>query len=171
MRELVREFFAILTVRKRQHRVSDTVVPDEHSEFEQAKAEQPHHPHRILLVEDDQSLADLEANMLKAHGYQVSTAYSGEQAIAIVKEQPHLFPDLVVLDLELTGGASGWEVLQTLRTYGAIPVLITTSTVTDVRPYLQSYGESKLTLSHLPKPYPMQTFLKRIQRILTISSS
>ena len=171
MRERVREFITILTDRKRQRHVSDTVAPDEHSKFEQAKAEQPHHPHRILLVEDDQSLADLEANMLKAHGYQVSTAYSGEQAIAIVKEQPRLFPDLVVLDLELTGAASGWEVLQTLRTYGAIPVLITTSTVTDVRPYLQSYGESKLTLSHLPKPYPMQTFLKRIQRILTISSS
>jgi CheY-like chemotaxis protein len=146
-------------------------VLNEHSEFEQAKAKQRHPPYSILLVEDDQSLADLEANMLKAHGYQVSTAYSGEQAIAIVKEHQHLFPDLVVLDLELTGNVSGWEVLQTLRTYGAIPVLITTSTVADVRPYLQAYGESKLTLSHLPKPYPMQTFLKRIQRILTISSS
>lgn len=164
----MREFINITIVRKRQHDVSDTVVPDEHSKFEQAKVEKHHHPHRILLVEDDQSLAALEANMLKAYGYQVSIVYSGEQAII---ELQHFLPDLVVLDLELTGDISGWVVLQTLRSYGAIPVLITTSTATAVRSYIQSYGESKLTLSHLPKPYPMQTFLKRIQRILTISSS
>lgn len=146
-------------------------MPDELPGSEQAKAERHHHPHSILLVEDDQSLANLEASMLKAHGYQVSTAHSGEQAIAMMKEHQHVLPDLVVLDLELTGDIGGWEVFQTLRSYGTIPVLITTSTATAVRPYIQSYGESKLTLSHLPKPYLMQTFLKRIQRILTISSS
>jgi hypothetical protein len=32
-------------------------------------------------------------------------------------------------------------------------------------------GETKTTLDHLPKPYPMQTLLKRIERMLTIEPS
>lgn len=143
-------------------------MPHEHSHSKQPNSVGPHRPHCILLVEDDQSLAVLEASVLTAHGYQVYTVHSGEHAITKLQ---HLLPDLVVLDLELTGAINGWEVLHALRSHGPIPVLITTSSATTVRPYIRSHGESKLTLSHLPKPYPMQTFLKRVQRILAISSS
>ncbi len=117
----------------------------------------------ILLVEDDPTLADLEAEILTAHGYTVVTAHSGEQAITTLRRS---IPDLVVLDLELTGNIQGWNVLQELRTLANIPVLITTSSATTVRKYMQSSGETRLTLDHLPKPYPMQTLLKRVKRML-----
>jgi DNA-binding response OmpR family regulator len=120
---------------------------------------------RILVVEDDPALASLEAEVLTAHGYIVVTVHSGERALVILH---HFLPDLVVLDLELTGSIGGWEVLQALRASAPTPVLITTSSTTAVRKYIRSHGETRLTLDHLPKPYQMPTLLRRIQRMLMI---
>ena len=129
---------------------------------EQQQQEQKH----ILVVEDDPTLATLEADILTAHGYSVTTLASGELAISALQ---HAIPDLVVLDLELTGNVNGWQVLQSLRTLASIPVLITSSSVAAVRSYMRSRGETRLTLDHLPKPYPVQTLLKRVKRMLPIT--
>lgn len=118
----------------------------------------------ILVVEDDLTLARLEAGILTAHGYTVAAVHSGELAIAALR---HSIPDLVVLDLELTGNVQGWDVLQALRDFASIPVLLTTSSATAVRASIRHRGEDRSTLDHLPKPYPMQTLLKRVERMLT----
>jgi DNA-binding response OmpR family regulator len=119
---------------------------------------------RILVVEDDPTLARLEAGILTARGYTVATVHSGELAIATLR---HSIPDLVVLDLELTGNVQGWDVLQALRDFASIPVLLTTSSATAVRASMRLRGEKRSTLDHLPKPYPMQILLKRVERMLT----
>jgi len=119
--------------------------------------------YRILVVEDDSSLAHLEANFLAAYGYTVAIAGTGELAVTALN---NFIPDLVVLDLELPGLLSGWDVLQVLRQRTRIPVLLTTSLTPDMRKYLRTHGESRLTLDHLAKPYPMQALLKRIKRML-----
>lgn len=120
--------------------------------------------HRILVVEDDASLASLEAGILVARGYAVEIANSGELAIAALQLA---LPDLVLLDLDLSGAISGWDVLRVLRTYSRTPVLLT-SAASAVRQHIRIHGESRSTLDHLPKPYPMQILLKRIERMLTI---
>lgn len=124
-------------------------------------------PQRILVVEDDSTLANLEVGVLTAHGYNVVSVHNGELAVATLGT---FVPDLVVLDLELSGQLNGWDVLQQLRSRTTIPVLFTTSSETTVRQHIRSRRETRLTLDHLPKPYPMQTFLKRVQRMLTIAS-
>jgi DNA-binding response OmpR family regulator len=129
--------------------------------------ERPQTIQRILVVEDDPTLAALEVEVLTAHGYTVVTVHSGELAITTLR---NLIPDLVVLDLELTGNVNGWEVLQELRTIAHIPVLITSSSVAAVRTYMRDSGETRCTLDHLPKPYPMQTLLKRVKRMLPMTS-
>jgi len=121
---------------------------------------------RILVVEDDPTLATLESEILTAHGYIVVTVHSGELAITALRSA---IPDLVVLDLELPGSIKGWEVLQMLRDTASIPVLVTTSATTAVRQHIRSRGESRITLDHLPKPYPMQALLKRVKRMLMIA--
>lgn len=126
-----------------------------------------HLSQRILVVEDDPTLAAVEGEVLTAHGYTVITVHSGELAITTLR---HFIPDLVVLDLELTGTINGWEVLQELRTIATIPVLITSSSVVAVRSYMLDSGETRCTLDHLPKPYPMQTLLKRVKRMLPMTS-
>src|SRR5205807_8017713 len=115
--------------------------------------------HRILVVEDDSSLAHLEASFLSAHDYTVVIVSTGELAVTAFS---NFNPDLVVLDLELSGLLTGWDVLQVLRQHTRIPVLLTTSLTLDMRKHLRASGETRLTLDHLPKPYPMQSLLKRV---------
>jgi CheY-like chemotaxis protein len=120
----------------------------------------------ILVVEDEPTLATLEADILTAHGYIVDFVHSGEQAIMRFR---HAMPDLVVLDLELLGDIHGWDVLQSLRALADIPVLITSSSVSSVRKYLRRSEETRQTLDHLAKPYSLQALLKRIERMLPLS--
>ena len=126
----------------------------------------PKTQYHILLVEDDSSLAHLEASFLSAHDYTVVIASTGELAITTFSD---FNPDLVILDLELPGLLSGWDVLQVLRQRARMPVLLTTSSTLDIRKYLRTSGETRLTLDHLPKPYPMQTLLKYVKRMLMIA--
>lgn len=118
----------------------------------------------ILVVEDDASLANLEAGILTAHGYVVAIAHTGEMAITALQQA---LPDLVLLDLDLSGTINGWDVLQMLRSYATTPVLLTSSE-SAVNRQLRIRGETRSTLDHLPKPYLMQTLLKRIERMLAI---
>src|SRR6266567_623136 len=121
--------------------------------------------YHILVVEDDSSLANLEAGILAAHGYVVAIASNGEMAITVLE---HTLPDLVLLDLDLSGTINGWDVLQMLRTYSRTPVLLT-SAESSVNRQIRIRGETRSTLDILPKPYLMQTLLTRIERMLTIA--
>jgi len=121
--------------------------------------------YHILVVEDDSSLANLEAGILKSQGYLVAIASNGELAITILE---HDVPDLVLLDLDLSGTINGWDVLQMLRSYSSTPVLLT-SAESSVNRQIRVRGESRSTLDLLPKPFLMQTLLKRIERMLTIA--
>jgi DNA-binding response OmpR family regulator len=121
--------------------------------------------YHILVVEDDSSLANLEADILKAHGYMVAIASNGEMAITVLE---HNLPDLVLLDLDLSGTINGWDVLQMLRTHSSTPVLLT-SAESAVNRQIRIRGETRYTLDLLPKPFLMQTLLKRIERMLTIA--
>jgi DNA-binding response OmpR family regulator len=119
----------------------------------------------ILLVEDDPSLARLETGILMARGYIVTLVENGELALNVLRE---VIPDLVLLDLDLPGAVNGWDVLKALRAYAgtsATPVLLTSAEAT-AQKHLRTRGETRSTLDHLPKPYPIQILLKRIERML-----
>jgi DNA-binding response OmpR family regulator len=143
------------------------VAPVEHFYVPQPEIgeRQPTQP-SILVVEDDSALAALEAEILRNHGYIVTTLPSGELAIAALRRT---LPDLVVLDIELPGNVNGWQVLQVIRNLASIPVLITSSSTVATRQYIHSRGETRETLDHLPKPFPIQTLLKRVKRMLPIT--
>jgi DNA-binding response OmpR family regulator len=79
---------------------------------------------RIVLVEDDPSLADVLALRLEAAGCDVERHGDGAAALAAAQAVP---PDLVVLDLGLPGGMDGMAVLQRLRATEDLPVLILTA--------------------------------------------
>ena len=59
----------------------------------------------VLLIEDDETLRQILARHLRAHGYDVDEAGSAEEAAAILAEG--LRPDMVLLDINLPGD-SGW---------------------------------------------------------------
>lgn len=66
---------------------------------------------RILLVEDEQSIALVLKGVITALGYDVRVAYSGEEALDTLKE---LEVDLVITDIKMPG-MDGFELIETLQ--------------------------------------------------------
>ena len=77
-------------------------------------------PLRILVVDDEPNILAAVAPLLRARGYDVSTAMSGKGAIETVERET---PDLVVLDLGLPD-MDGVEVCRLLRDGRATPIIV-----------------------------------------------
>ena len=79
---------------------------------------------RLLLVEDDLSLADGLQDALKREGFAVNHVAQGHSAVSAVQVEP---PDVVILDLGLPD-MDGLDVLKSIRQRdGVLPVLILTA--------------------------------------------
>ena len=81
---------------------------------------------RILVVDDTPANIKLLGDLLRLKGYEVSTAASGEDALAMIAKQP---PDLVLLDIMMPG-LNGYEVCRKIRENPAtalLPVVLATS--------------------------------------------
>lgn len=69
------------------------------------------HPKKILLVEDDDALANTYILRLQAEGFDIRRVSNGEEALAAARDYK---PDLVVLDAMMPK-VSGFDVLDILR--------------------------------------------------------
>ncbi|WP_327341700.1 response regulator transcription factor [Streptomyces europaeiscabiei] len=78
---------------------------------------------RVLVVDDDPTVAEVVAGYLDRAGYTVDRAGDGPTALVRAAERR---PDLVVLDLMLPG-MDGLEVCRLLRTRGPVPVIMLTA--------------------------------------------
>lgn len=74
---------------------------------------------RILVVDDDRLVLSTLGDELKACGYEVLLASSGEEGVRVAREQG---PDLVVMDVRMPG-MSGVEAARAIRETGGAPVL------------------------------------------------
>ena len=86
----------------------------------------PDHPARILIVDDERHHRNLMEVMLASEGFVLSTAASGEEALAMVEAQPF---DLILLDLRMTG-VDGSQVTARIKGNPAtrhIPVIMVTA--------------------------------------------
>ncbi len=80
----------------------------------------------ILLVEDDEFLAELYSTKLQLEGYAVGLANDGEKAVKMVEQRQ---PDLMLLDVVLPK-MDGFEVLKTLSDKGVVknfPIILLTN--------------------------------------------
>jgi two-component system KDP operon response regulator KdpE len=75
---------------------------------------------RILVVDDEPQLRRALATNLKARGYEVDQAATGEAALMLAASH---HPDLVVLDLGLPG-IDGLEVINGLRGWSSVPIVV-----------------------------------------------
>lgn len=74
-------------------------------------ADPPKHPQRILLVEDDDALANVYVSRLQAEGFEIRRVKNGEDALATTLSY---HPDLIILDVMMPK-VSGFDVLDILR--------------------------------------------------------
>ncbi len=96
----------------------------------------------ILLVDDDAIIAIAEAQMLAKHGYNVISAFSGQEAIKTAVQQPDI--DLILMDIDLGPGMDGTQAAETILKTLDIPVLFLSShtepEVVDKTEKITSYG-------------------------------
>ncbi|HEX4829934.1 MAG TPA: response regulator transcription factor [Trebonia sp.] len=83
----------------------------------------PDLPGRIIVVDDDPTVADVVGRYLVRDGHTVECVHDGHEALRRIAAQP---PDLVVLDLMLPG-IDGLEVCRRLREHWPIPVVMLTA--------------------------------------------
>jgi len=116
---------------------------------------------RVLIVEDEIHIAEGLKLNLALQGYAAQIATSGTDAIDMWKRWR---PDLIVLDLMLPG-IDGLRVLQCIRLQDErIPILILSARVASSdRVKGLSYGAD----DYLPKPFNLDEFLLRVERLLT----
>lgn len=117
---------------------------------------------RILVVEDEQHLAEGLRFNLEAEGYQVEVVDTGEAALDLLIGNSQVF-DIVVLDIMLPG-KSGFEVVSEMRQAGQfVPTLILTARghSDDVLKGFASGADDYLT-----KPFELTILIARIQGLL-----
>src|SRR5579871_2366755 len=117
---------------------------------------------RILIVEDEQHLADGLRFNLEAEGYQVQVVDTGETALETLAEQPEGF-DVVVLDVMLPG-KDGFTVMSEMRQGGQyVPTLMLTARghPDDV---LQGFAAG--ADDYITKPFDLAILIARIGGLL-----
>ena len=114
---------------------------------------------RVLVVEDDESIADVLRRTLRQEGHEVRSAGDGVEALRLAEE---FVPDLVVLDLGLPK-LDGVEVCRRLRAESDVPILILTArTETDDRVEGLDSGAD----DYLMKPFERKELLARLRALL-----
>jgi DNA-binding response OmpR family regulator len=116
-------------------------------------------PPRVLVVEDDDAIAQVLQRSLRMEGYDVRVAGDGVAAL----DQAHAFlPDLVILDLGLPK-LDGIEVARTIRKSDDVPILVLTA-----RDAVESRveGLDSGADDYLVKPFERQELLARLRALL-----
>ncbi len=115
---------------------------------------------KILIVEDEQHLADGLRFNLEAEGFEAEVAGDGETAVERLAAAKF---DAVVLDVMMPG-IDGFEVARTMRGRGDYtPVLMLTARG---RPEDVLQGFAAGTDDYLPKPFDLEIFLARLKGLL-----
>jgi two-component system KDP operon response regulator KdpE len=115
-------------------------------------------PERVLVVDDDSQMRKAVTNALKARGYRVLTATSGEAALSVMAEEDL---DLVLLDLGLPG-IEGHEVIKRLRAWSELPVIVIS---------VRDAQEEKVAAldagadDYVAKPFGMKELLARMRAV------
>ncbi len=115
---------------------------------------------RILIVDDEPKLVRLLQEVFSATGYETLAAYNGEYAIeTIALEQP----DLVILDIMLGGTLDGYSVLQRIRDFTELPVILLTAKVRDAD---KLHGFDLGADDYLTKPFNSKELVARVRAVL-----
>lgn len=115
----------------------------------------------LLVVEDDARVADFLGRGLRAEGYQVTLARTGQQALEVTAAQTF---SAIILDIMLPGSVDGREVCQQLRQRrDATPVLMLSAldAVEDRVEGLRMGADD-----HLGKPFAFDELLARIEALI-----
>jgi nitrogen-specific signal transduction histidine kinase/ActR/RegA family two-component response regulator len=108
---------------------------------------------RVLLVEDEELVRSTVGTMLRGLGYDISEASDGKSALAAIAAGPPF--DLVLTDMVMPGGISGWDVAQTVWRDNPQQRFLFSTGYSDNPIFRQAHSDARIRV--LSKPYNKQT--------------
>jgi len=114
---------------------------------------------RILIVEDETKLAALEADYLKAEGFEPHCIANGLEVVPWVRSHA---PDLILLDLMLPG-RDGLDICRELRTFTDVPIVMVTARVEEIDRLI---GLDLGADDYVCKPFSARELVARVKAIL-----
>lgn len=114
---------------------------------------------RVLIVEDEESLADPLAYLLRKEGFETTVVADGPSALAAFDRTG---ADIVLLDLMLPG-MSGTDVCKQLRARSTVPVIMVTARDSEIDKVL---GLELGADDYVTKPYSARELIARIRAVL-----
>lgn len=114
---------------------------------------------RVLIVEDDATLNDQVAQLLRSQGFVIEQCHDGEQGLLTALREKF---DLILLDV-LLPSLNGFSVLNKLRQAQQTPVMVLTACGAEAE---RIEGYSKGADDYLPKPFNFTELQLRIQALL-----
>jgi CheY-like chemotaxis protein len=121
---------------------------------------------RILVVDDESHVLAVAKAILESQGFNVQGCSTGEEALEVINScagAPNRF-NVMVLDLTLPGGMSGFEVLEAVQSIDSDLRIIACSGYfqEDARDLCQAIGFADI----LQKPYPLEDLCAIVRRCL-----
>jgi two-component system, OmpR family, response regulator RegX3 len=113
----------------------------------------------VLIVEDEMSLADPLAFLLRKEGFDATIVTDGTSALP---EFERVAPDIVLLDVMLPG-VSGIEVCKSIRQRSSVPVIMVTARDSEIDKVV---GLELGADDYVTKPYSARELIARIRAVL-----
>jgi len=113
-------------------------------------------PKKILVVDDEKPISDIIKFNLTKEGFDVDTAYDGEEAVKKVDEYD---PDLMILDLMLPK-KDGLEVAREVRQTHDMPIIMVTAKDTEIDKVL---GLEMGADDYVTKPFSNRELVSRVK--------
>lgn len=113
----------------------------------------------ILVVDDEPKIAKLAKDYLERSGFRVTTAADGNIALSSATSEK---PDLVVLDLNLTG-MDGLDVCRALRQVSDVPIIMLTARVEEID---RLVGLELGADDYITKPFSPRELVARVRAVL-----
>jgi two-component system response regulator BaeR len=112
----------------------------------------------ILVVEDEEKIAGLLCDYLKAAGFKTSTQSKGKHVISQIKKDT---PDLILLDIMLPG-KDGMELCREIRQFSTVPVIMLTARVEEIDRLL---GLELGADDYICKPFSPREVVARVKAV------
>lgn len=112
---------------------------------------------RVLVVDDDCDVADFLTEALALHGIQARPAYSGAEALQLVRA---FRPDALLLDLAMLN-IDGFDVAAAVRATGDCPYLVALSSCSE--PATRARTRAAGFNAHLAKPASIDTIVSTLR--------
>jgi len=129
-------------------------------------------PPSVLVVDDDRHLVDAMAIKLSEHGFEVLTAFSGEQGFRVAWEE---HPDVIITDYAMPDGSGDYLLgrLKDVEDTRDIPVMVLTAHTLDghkdyalEREFVGRLG----AVTYLAKPISLDTLVAEVTRFVSLPS-